>query len=87
MLYIVLYRKILRHFLGKFISKYYFLIIAVVDVKRRDNIIQSLNDTFSSLIEKFSISEAYDKIVESKPYKVLSCFVYDSSYAPLKRRL
>ena len=45
-----------------------------------------LNATFSKLIEKYNIGDAYFNIVCSKPYKVLSCFEYDWAYAPLKRR-
>lgn len=45
-----------------------------------------LNERFSELIQNFSISRAYEKIVIQKPYKILSTFVYDWSYAPLKRR-
>ena len=48
-------------------------------------ILRALNDKFAQLIEKLRISEAYGKIVRSKPYKVLSCFAYDWKFAPLKR--
>lgn len=44
-----------------------------------------MNNNFSELIPNFQISQAYSKIVSSKPYKVLSCYVYEWTYAPLKR--
>lgn len=44
-----------------------------------------MNERFSELIQNFRISEAYAKIVTAKPFKVLSCFVFDWTYAPLKR--
>lgn len=40
---------------------------------------------FAEFIKNFTIAEAYGKIVIAKPYKVLSCFVYDWTFAPLKR--
>ena len=55
------------------------------DSKRRSSVLQTLNEKFGDLIRNFKISEAYDKIVISKPFKVLSSFVYDWTFAPLKR--
>lgn len=42
--------------------------------------------TFGDFIKNFNISQAYAKMVNSKPYKLLSCFAFDWTYAPLKRR-
>lgn len=55
------------------------------DLKRREAILATLNEKFSDLIKNFRISEAYNKIVNLKPYKVLSRYVYDWTYVPLKR--
>lgn len=57
-----------------------------VDAKRRNGIVETLNDKFAFFINNFDIKVTYSKIVAWKPYKLLSCFVYDWSYAPLKRR-
>lgn len=56
-----------------------------VDSKRRNITIENLNEKYAFLIQNFNVKEAYSKIVTWKPYKVLSCFVYDWSYIPLKR--
>ena len=56
------------------------------DSKRRCTILQTLNDHFAQFIQNFTIAQSYSKIVCLKPYKVLSCFVYDWTYVPLKRR-
>ena len=60
-------------------------IISDTDSKRRASILDSLNEQYSHLIQNFNISEAYSRIVSNKPYKVLSCFVFDWTFAPLKR--
>lgn len=57
-----------------------------METKRRNRIIECLNEKYAFLINNFNMKEAYSKIVTWKPYKALSCFVYDWSYAPLKRR-
>ena len=56
-----------------------------MEAKRRSTIVESLNEKFAFLIKNFNIKETYAKIVTWKPYKALSCFVYDWSYMPLKR--
>ena len=56
-----------------------------MDANRRETILKGLNDRYSFLIKNFNIKEAYAKIITWKPYKALACFVYDWSYAPLKR--
>ena len=61
------------------------IFILDTDAKRREQVLATLNDKFADLIANFNISEAYGKIVSAKPYKVLSCFVYDWTYVPLKR--
>lgn len=48
-------------------------------------ILETLNDKYVFLIKNFNIKQTYAKIVTWKPYKALSCFVYDWSYAPLRR--
>lgn len=64
----------------------YFIINLIdTDSKRRESILASLNERFQDLIRNFKISEAYAKIVSAKPFKVLSSFVYDWTYVPLKR--
>lgn len=54
--------------------------------KRRKTILTSLNERFAELIKFFRISESYSKIVNSKPYKVLSSYAFDWTFVPLKRR-
>ena len=46
---------------------------------------KSLNERFSELIDQLTIFQSYEKIVNEKPYKILSCYVYDWGFAPLKR--
>lgn len=55
------------------------------DSKRRASVLKTLNDHYASFIQSYRISVAYEKIVCMKPYKLLSCFVYDWTFAPLKR--
>lgn len=57
-----------------------------METKRRNRIVEALNEKFAFLINNFDVKETYAKIVVWKPYKALSCFVYDWSYTPLKRR-
>lgn len=65
---------------------YIFIYHTDTDAKRRDTLLEGLNKRYSELIENFNIAQAYGKMVASKPYKLLSCFVFDWTYAPLKRR-
>ena len=57
-----------------------------METKRRNRIVETLNEKFAFLINNFDMKESYAKIVTWKPYKALSCFVYDWSYTPLKQR-
>lgn len=57
-----------------------------METKRRNLIVETLNEKYAFLINNFNVKEAYSKIVTWKPYKALSCFVYDWSFTPLKRR-
>ena len=56
-----------------------------MDSKRRGQIVGTLNEKYAELTENLSLKEAYKKIVTWKPYKALSCFVYNWTYYPLKR--
>lgn len=67
----------------KIIKKYIFL--SDTESQRRLNIVSTLNEKYSEFIETLNIKQAYEKMVYLKPYKVLSCFVYDWTYVPLKR--
>ena len=62
-----------------------FIFYLDTDSKRRGRILATLNELYSERIQNFNISQSYHKIVLAKPYKVLSCFVYDWTFTPLKR--
>lgn len=74
--------KYLNHNYKMFFINIYFL---DMDAKRRSAIVEALNDKYSFYIKNFDVKQAYAKIVTWKPYKALSCFVYDWSFVPLKR--
>lgn len=65
---------------------YIYILISDVDCKRRETILNDLNESFNGFLENFTISDAYAQLVERKPYKILSCFSYDWKFTPLKRR-
>lgn len=66
-------------------AKLFIILLTDIDSKRRSVIVKTLNDKFSHFISNFSISESYAKVVSAKPYKALSGFVYDWTFAPLRR--